>query len=190
VGVSITEDTILVQKARSEGAAGFEPLVRRYQDQGLRIATLLLGDRDEAQDAVQDAFVKAYRSLGTLADDHGFGRWFRTILRNGCRDRLRAPSRRQEPIDELHPERYGSDAATSDNLERNDLSAIIRRAMQRLTPDHREILVLKEIEEMNYAEIAAALGITEGTVGSRLHHARLALRRVLVRQGITLEEVL
>ena len=176
----------LIRRCRSGSTSAFEPLVLKHQDQGLRVATALLGDSDEAMDAVQDAFVKAYRTLDRLKEGSSFGPWFRSILRNGCLDRLRSPRRRKAVLSE---EELVEPADASAEVEREELSANIRRALDALSPEHREILVLKEIEELSYAEMAQAIGIPEGTVASRVYHARLALKKVLLRRGITTEEI-
>jgi RNA polymerase sigma-70 factor, ECF subfamily len=182
--VDDVEEHELIRRCRRKEAAAFEPLVLAHQDQALRIATALLGDADDAADAVQDAFVKAYRSMKRLRDGSAFGPWFRTILRNGCRDMLRSPVRRRVAITE---ERVGS--TSMDGVERADLAGAVRKALRSLSPEHREILVMKEIEGLSYAEIVEATGIPEGTVASRLYHARQALKRILIQRGITMEEV-
>jgi RNA polymerase sigma-70 factor, ECF subfamily len=181
-------ETIL--RCRRGSAADFEPLVRRYEGRALAVAEGYLGDADDAADAVQEAFVKAFRTLDRLQEGSGFGPWFRTILRNHCLDRLRSPRRRDERWTERTVDRtVWSEAEGAGGVEREQLSAAVRSALAALSPEHRAILVLREMEGLGYAEIAAATGIPAGTVASRLHHARAALREVLVSRGITLEEV-
>jgi RNA polymerase sigma-70 factor, ECF subfamily len=180
----------LIRRCRHGATAAYEPIVRWHEPRALALARALLGDADEAADAVQEAFVRAWRGLRGLRDGTPFGPWFRTILRNHCRDRLRAPARRdgvawsQPAIDR----QAWTEPAGSGTLEREQLACAVRSALAELSDEHREILVLKEMEEMSYAEIAAAAGIPAGTVASRLHHARVALREVLERRGITREE--
>jgi RNA polymerase sigma-70 factor, ECF subfamily len=82
----------LIVKCRRGSTKAFEPLVLRYEGQALAIAESLLLDRDDAADAVQDAFVRAFRGLGKLAEGSSFGPWFRSIVRNLCLDRLRSPA--------------------------------------------------------------------------------------------------
>lgn len=178
-----------IVRCRDGSAAAFEPLVRAHERRAIALATALLGDADDAADAVQDAFVRAYRALGRLDEGSDFGAWFRTILRNRCRDRLRsAPRRREVRLDaRAAAERQSTDAVGSAAIEAAELADAVRRALGRLAPDQREVLTLKEIEDMSYAEIARALGIPPGTVASRLHHARMALRRAVEADGISLE---
>lgn len=180
----------LIRKCRDGGTDAFEPLVRRYEGRALSFAHTLLGDADEAADAVQEAFVKAYRSLGRLREGSAFGPWFRSILRNHCLDRLRSPRRRQAPWREETVDRtVWSAPVGAGRLEREELAEAVRDALSTLSDEHRQVLVLKEMEGMSYAGIAEATGIPAGTVGSRIHHARAALRKVLTARGITLEEV-
>lgn len=179
----------LIRKCRRGASAAFEPLVRGHEGRALAVAEALLGDADEAADAVQEAFVRAYRSLRTLREGSAFGPWFRTILRNHCRDRLRGADRRRVEWSPETMDRQGwTEPEGAAGLEREELAGAVRAALARLPPEHREILVLKEMEEMRYAEIAAALDIPPGTVASRLHHARAALRKALTAEGITQEE--
>jgi RNA polymerase sigma factor (sigma-70 family) len=179
----------LIARCRAGSAAAFEPLVREHEARALAMAGALLGDEDEAADAVQDAFVKAYRALHRLEDGTDFGAWFRRILRNHCLDRLRSPSRRrrvrleQRAVDAVQ----WAEAEGATTVEAHELAAAVRTALAGLSAEHREILVLKEIEDMSYAEIARTMGIPPGTVASRLHHARSALRRIVEAGGSRLE---
>jgi RNA polymerase sigma factor (sigma-70 family) len=153
------------------------------------MASALLGDADDAADAVQDAFVKAYRGLARLKDGSDFGAWFRQILRNHCVDRLRsAPRRRQVRLaqDAVDASAW-AEAPGAAAIEAAELARAVRYALSLLSPEHREILTLKELEEMSYAEIARAMGIPGGTVASRLHHARAALRRIVESAGVRIE---
>jgi RNA polymerase sigma factor (sigma-70 family) len=181
----------LILRCRRGSTAAFEPLVRAHETRALAVAEGMLGDADDAADAVQEAFVKAYRSLRRLREGSAFGPWFRTILRNHCRDRLRAAvGRSRVPWEEGVTGEEGREApAAAAAVERAELSEAVRDALARISSEHREILVLKEMEGMSYAEIARETGVPTGTVASRLHHARIALRKVLVAGGISLEGV-
>jgi RNA polymerase sigma-70 factor, ECF subfamily len=176
----------LIVRCRNGSTAAFEPLVRRHERRGLALAELLLGDPDDAADAVQDAFVKAYRALPRLRQGSDFGAWFRSILRNHCRDRIRsAPRRRQVPLDaRVAAAGPVSEPVGSSGIEQEQLAHQVRHALATLSPEHREILMLKEVEGMSYAEIAVAMDIPAGTVASRLHHARSALRRAASSAGL------
>jgi RNA polymerase sigma-70 factor (ECF subfamily) len=180
----------LVSRCLAGSTGAFEPLVKRHEGPALVVARSLLGDPDEAADAVQDAFVRAYHTLGRLRPGSAFGPWFRAILRNLCLDRLRSPRRRGQSLDEdVVDERVWSEASAPLEAERHELVGVVQEALMKLSADHREVLVLKEMEELDYKEIAEMLGVPKGTVGSRLFHARAALQKVLLTQGVTLEDI-
>lgn len=168
----------LILRCRGGSAGSFEPLVRDHQGRALAIAEALLGNSEDAADAVQESFVKAFRALGRLRDGSAFGPWFRSIVRNHCRDRLRVARPAEDPLTDADAEVW-TEPSVLLTLEREDAARAVRAALARISPDHREILVLKEIEEMSYAEIAEAMRIPPGTVASRLHHARAALRNAV-----------
>jgi RNA polymerase sigma-70 factor (ECF subfamily) len=183
-------DWELVARCLAGSTGAFEPLVRRYEGPALVVARSMLGDPDEAADAVQDAFVRAYRTLGRLRPGSSFGPWFRAILRNLCLDRLRSPRRRGQSLDQtVVDRRVWSEPSGAVHAERQELSAVVQAALRELSAEHREVLVLKEMEGFGYDEIAKMVGVPKGTVGSRLFHARAALQEVLLAQGVTLEDV-
>lgn len=180
----------LIRRCRGGSTAAFEPLVRGHETPALATARMLLGDSDEAADAVQEAFIRAYRALGRLQEGSAFGPWFRGILRNLCLDRLRSPDARRESwTSRTMDARAWSEPAGSARLERLELASAVQSGLAELSAEHRSVLVLKEMEGLSYAEIAEALGIPSGTVASRLYNARLALKKVLVERGITLEDI-
>lgn len=175
----------LVRLCRQGKTAAFEPLVRLHEGPSLGYATALLGDADEAADAVQDAFVQAYRALARLRPGSEFAPWFRTILRNVCLDRLRSPRlRRRAALDDRQVDTVAwSEPVALERLERQALAEQLRTALQHLTDEHRGVLLLREVEGLSYAEIAHALDIPPGTVASRLNHARAALKKELLARG-------
>lgn len=176
----------LLRKCQVGNARFFEPIVRAYERPGMRVALGMMGNQDDAVDALQDAFVKTWRSLGRFDLKRPFGPWFFQILRNQCRDALRSRNVRfrLEALDE-RLEMKPSDPERSPERIREKKAARERlwRALERLSEDHREVLVLKEIEGFRYGEIARILNIPEGTVASRLFHARRALATVLRGSG-------
>jgi RNA polymerase sigma-70 factor, ECF subfamily len=183
--VNATTEWDLIARCRAGSAAAYEPLVRQYEARGLALAGTLLGDADDAQDAVQDAFIKAYRSLNRLAEGSDFGPWFRSILRNLCLDRLRAaPRRARVAWDDAAVDRAAwTEPAGPVAIASERRIARMRAALERLSVEHRDVLVLKEVEGMSYAEIAQLTGTPAGTVGSRLYHARAALKKILEGQA-------
>lgn len=170
--------------------------MRSHEGWALSYAGAMLGSDDDAADAVQDAFVRAYRNLDGLEEGRPFAPWFRAILRNRCLDELRSARSRREVSREARREngrrvRGGRGARRPDapeRLEREELGRIVRSALGELSPEKRTALVLREMEEMSYEEIADELGLSTGTVSSRLHHARQELRGVLEERGFTVED--
>jgi RNA polymerase sigma-70 factor, ECF subfamily len=188
--VNAQDEWDLIRRCRSGSTSAFEPLVREHERRALAMARGYLGDADEAADAVQTAFVKAYRALGRLEEGSGFGPWFRVILRNHCRDLLRSPRRGHRPwSDEVLDREAWSEPHGARGVEGEQLAAAVWQALAAVSAEHREILVLKEMEGLSYAEIAESTGIPAGTVASRLYHARAALKKVLVSRGISMEEI-
>ncbi len=177
----------MVRMSKSGDPRSYEPLVRAYEGPGLRLAVGMLGSVDEARDALQDAFIKAWESLHRFDVARPFGPWFFQILRNQCRDVIRSRQSREsrEVRDEqiqIHPAGSSSDPARLH--ERSEASRILWGALKALGDDHREILVLKELQGFRYSEIAEILEIPEGTVASRLYHARDALREALCESNV------
>ena len=173
----------LLRKCQMGNSRFFEPIVRAYERPGMRVALGMMGNPDDASDALQDAFVKSWRSLGRFDLNRPFAPWFFRILRNQCRDALRARKARfrLEALDE-RLEARPADPETGPERMRQRRAARERlwNALAQLSEDHREVLVLKEIEGFRYGEIAGILNIPEGTVASRLFHARNALAAVLL----------
>jgi RNA polymerase sigma-70 factor, ECF subfamily len=179
----------LIRKCRGGDARFYEPIVRAYEPQGLRVAMGMMGNPDDARDALQDAFVKAFQSLGRFDPDRAFGPWFFQILRNQCRDLLRSRKARfrVEVVDDGITEfRSDNDDGSFDRrFRRNEARRVLWMALEKLPEDQREILVLKELEGFRYQEIASILDIPEGTVASRLFHARKGLKQALDQMGAT-----
>ena len=181
----------LIRKCKAGDTRFYEPLVRAYEPSGLRLAVAMMGNTEDAQDALQEAFIKTYDTLHRFDLRRPFGPWFFQILRNQCRDMLRsrkAKFRIEFPgneLDEMLENRPADAERGPERLrQRNDASAMLWRGLERIGPEHREILVLKELEGFRYGEIAQILEIPEGTVASRLFHARHALREALVEMKV------
>ncbi len=147
-------------------------------DRAYRLAGLLLADAPEAEDAVQDALITAWRSFDSLHDPTRFGAWFDRILVNGCRDRLR-----RRKVVRFIPIDGGIDASDIDPfkafIERDALLA----GLGRLTPDERIVVVLRFWADLRLESIAERLGWPLGTVKSRLHRALERLRETLAQEG-------
>jgi RNA polymerase sigma-70 factor (ECF subfamily) len=159
-------------------ADAFRDLADRHLDGAYRLAAVILGDRVEAEDAVHDAAVAAWRGFDDLRDASRFEPWFRRILVNGCRDRLRARARHRivDVGRELAEPEHPSIADPSETAAARDA---LDRAMGVLGPDHQVVIALRFGADMTVPAVAEALGIAEGTVKSRLHHALGRLRAAM-----------
>ena len=157
----------------------FGALIERHLDGAYRLATVIIGDAMEAEDAVHDAAIAAWRGWSTLRDPDRFEAWFRRIVVNACRDRLR--SRRRRPIVELTPDRIGEAVglARQNGIESVASRDALARAFAVLDPDERIDIVLRFWRDLTIDGIAERTGTPSGTVKSRLHHALGRLRTAL-----------
>lgn len=148
-----------------------------------RAAAGILRNEQEAMEVAQDALAKAWAARERYDQRRPFYPWLYTIVRNSCRDAIARSQHRA--IGGLDAERLSSaDPSPLQSLGAKEAEAGIRRAMDRLSEDHRDILVMRHFEDLSYAEIGELLGVAEGTVMSRLYRARKALTAQLLRLGI------
>lgn len=144
------------------------------------LATQILGNADDAADAVQDAFATALSRPGTYDASKGPLRpWFMRVVRNRCLDMLRRRRPADDSVDTVSDPAPGPEQV----LRKEQRSIVIRQALSRLSSDKREIIVLRDYMDLSYAEIAGVLDVAPGTVMSRLHRARLALKEALETDG-------
>ncbi|HET7704006.1 MAG TPA: sigma-70 family RNA polymerase sigma factor [Candidatus Limnocylindrales bacterium] len=173
--------TLLHERPRvTDAAAEFADRIVGQLDRSYRLATVILGSAMEAEDAVADAALAAWRNRGRLREHERFDAWFARILMNGCRDRLRVRGRR--PIAEMPSVEVGAAGADLgvDFREGVHQRDALSRAFESLEPDERIVLVLRFWQDLPIDAIADRLGIPSGTVKSRLHHATARLRAALM----------
>jgi RNA polymerase sigma-70 factor, ECF subfamily len=168
-------DEQLVRAAADGDRDAFAQLAAPRLDRLFATATLILRDRGRAEDALQDALVRAWRDLRSLRDPRRVDAWLRRLLVNACRDESRR-QRRHESNVRLLPDH---DRPIADETNRLADTDALEQGLQRLSVDHRAVIVHHYFLELSLPEIADALGIPVGTAKSRLHHARLALRASL-----------
>jgi RNA polymerase sigma-70 factor (ECF subfamily) len=177
-GVKQEDDVSLVQRSLAGDSDAFGELVRRHLGSAYAVALAELSNSRDAEDAAQDAFCQALLRLEECRDPSKFGAWVRMIARNRARSLGRRRRVRQaEPLDAVQETAGPSDPGR--DLERSELRAHLEAALATLKPVQRRVLVLHDMEGLKHGEIAADLGIPEGTVRSHLHFARRALRELL-----------
>jgi RNA polymerase sigma-70 factor, ECF subfamily len=184
------QDSVLVERARAGDTGAFEMLVRRYQGWVFTLAVRMLGDRAEAEDMAQEIFLKVYRGLKKFKGASRFSTWLYAIASHHCLNQIEA--RRRRPLLHGRPGRQADHSETDTPtvvdrladqapradalLERTDLARIVQAELANLTAEHRVILILRDIQELSYEEIAQTLQLELGTVRSRLHRARMEMR--------------
>jgi RNA polymerase sigma-70 factor (ECF subfamily) len=180
------DDRDAVRRVQAGDTEAFEPLVEKYKRKVFRLAYQVLRDQEEALDVAQEAFVKAFRALPAFKGDSAFYTWLFRITMNVALDRKRQRATRAKSLgtDDVPPEEWERTATSTDPDPEDVASGVerrerIRKGLDSLSEHHRTIIILSDIEGLQYREIAEVLGIPMGTVMSRLHHARKRLREVL-----------
>ena len=182
-------DLELVEQAQRGNRAAFDVLVLRYQHNVMKLVMRYIRDAMEAEDVAQEAFIKAYRALPGFRGDSAFYTWLYRIVTNVAIDSLRRKGFKKtaEFDDEIAATQVepGSktvprpDPMPHQGLEREEIRQRIEHAINKLSPEHRAVIVMKEVEELQYNEIAEVLGCSIGTVMSRLFYARKKLQTLL-----------
>jgi RNA polymerase sigma-70 factor, ECF subfamily len=174
----------LANRMRDGDVAAFTMWAHHLHPLVYRVCRRLVNDRADAEDAVQDTFIRAWRSASALRDPAAHRGWLCQLARRACADRARGSITRVRPalelsvLDDLATDHGRPDQVLEVAQQRDEVTA----AFAKLGERHRVILLLREVDELSYDEIAAALGLPRGTVESRLHRARAALGRVLNRK--------
>jgi len=179
----------LLERSRQGDLAAFNALVERYQQSVYNLCLRMLSSPQAAEDATQEAFIAAFKAIRSFRGD-AFRPWLFRIASNACYDEMRR--RRSRPavsLDEPHGEDShtidvpAADPTPQDRAEQQELGALIQRVLSEIHPDQRIALILCDVQGFDYAEIAAVLGISLGTVKSRIFRGRLQMRQVLLEQG-------
>lgn len=181
-------DGVLVEKAQHGDRAALCELIHRYERKAYNLAFRLTGNHADASDAAQEALVRVYTRLHNFRGDSAFSTWLFRVVTNTCLDELRRRGRiRCTSLDDPMPGDEGAvprqtvDEAESpvDAAERSEVQAVVQRAIGRLPEDYRVVIVMRDLQDLSYHEIAGELGTSVGTIKSRLHRARHALRTIL-----------
>jgi RNA polymerase sigma-70 factor (ECF subfamily) len=180
--VAPADDIDLIGRFKNGDRSAFEELLLKYQNRIYNLCRYMLRDAEEARDAAQDVFVKAYDSLKTYRPDSALYTWLYRIAVNTCLD-YKKKSRPKSLDDESAIDDLTSGEPSPERLyQSKETGQLIEAALKKLPEKLRAVIVLKEIEGLSYEEIADALGIFLGTVKSRMARAREELRRLLLQQ--------
>lgn len=183
----------LVERLKRRDEAAFTELVRAYQDRVFGLTFRMLGDRAEAEDLAQEVFVTVFKSIDSFRGDAQLGTWIYRVAANHCKNRLKYHARRarsaQRPYTDGH---HGADTegGPSARIAGPEAAAVgreterrVREALAALPEEQRELIVLRDLENMSYEQIRDATGLVVGTIKSRLHRARMALQRRVAELG-------
>lgn len=189
--IEAMEDRALITKAQAGDTRAFQQLVERHQRRGFALALALVRDENDARELVQDAFLRVFKSLPTFQGESSFYTWFYRIITNLGIDLLRKPGRHTMELEEERLDGAAGDEADVPYLARLDghsplemvrrreIAARLEAALAELPSYHRAVILLREVEGLSYEEIAQAMGVSKGTIMSRLFHARQKLQRAL-----------
>ena len=183
------EDAALVARAKRGDRDAFRSLVERHERKAFAVALGMVKNPDDARDIVQEAFLKVWKSLGAFEGQSAFYTWLYRIVANLCIDHLRKGKSQVEYDDQrVHEEDQVADENILPQtaglhpgraLESKELGAALERALEELSPNHRAVLLMREVEGLSYREMADAMKVSEGTIMSRLFHARKKMQSAL-----------
>lgn len=186
------QEQALVERLKVQDEAAFNELVRLYDKRVFRLVLRMLGDRAEAEDVAQEVFVTIFKSIGGFRGESKLSTWIYRIATNHCKNRVKYLDRRargkKTELDELseHGALESASMASSavvsrpdEQAEANQIEQIVRAAIAELDEDQRELVILRDVENLSYEEIQEITGLVEGTVKSRLHRARLQLMKAV-----------
>ena len=184
------QDAQLVQQCLQGDSSAWEELVRRHTRRIFNLCYRFTGNSAEAEDMSQEVFLRVYRTLGSYHSAHGgFATWMTSVTRNLLIDHYRRTKRDRitDSLEDAMPavENKASSARRPDQLMlQGELSRQVQSALTRLSPELREAVVLRDLQQLEYAEIQIVLSVPEGTVKSRINRGRIELARILQQMGV------
>ncbi len=184
----------LIRRLKDRDERAFTELIDLHGDRVFNVCYRYLGRREEAEDMAQEVFINAFKYIDGFAGDSKLSTWLYTIASNVSKNRIKRLVVRHEGAKSAFDEEIGRNVAAAgvtapsqpkrpdDYVEGQELEKIMQQAIAELDEDHRMLVVLRDIEELSYEEIAAITELAEGTIKSRLHRARLALRKKMMKR--------
>lgn len=185
------QEAAVIQAVLDGDVNAYEALVKEYEKNVYNLALRMTVNSEDAYDMSQEAFIKAYNSLSSFRGESKFSVWLYRIVSNVCLDFLRSRNRKptlslsveDDDGDEVEMDIADESQSPEQLLDRALTRDAVRRGLAALPPEHREILLLREIQGLSYEEIAETLGLEEGTVKSRIFRARKKLCSFLIKDG-------
>lgn len=178
----MTDERELIRRAKKGDADAFRLLVEEYQTAVYRLALRMCGESG-AEDAAQEAFVAAWRGLPRFRGECRFSTWLYRLTTNAAIDYLRREQKQRTDGDLDDLPLADDSPSPQEQAERSETQQRVRKALAALSEEHRQILLLRYMQELDYGEIAQALHISEGTVKSRINRAKARLRELLAQEG-------
>ncbi|MDB4967869.1 MAG: polymerase, sigma-24 subunit, subfamily [Myxococcales bacterium] len=194
LAMTTLRERMLIRRLQQRDERAFAEVMRLYQHKVFNVVFRMVGNREEAEDIAQEVFVTVFKHVDSFRGDAKFSTWLYRIATNHTRNRMKYLGRRAYnttgELDEaaeraaqdaqpssMRPQTAGPDAV----LEGLQLEKVVQEGIAALEPEHREVLVLRDVENLSYDEIASITAVAEGTVKSRLHRARLALKEHMAK---------
>lgn len=180
----------LLRRLRDRDERAFRELVETHRDRVFNITYRMLGDRAEAEDVAQEVFISVFKTIETFREEAKFSTWLYRVTVNHCKNRIKYLARRhdrdRDELDETSHETNGAAGVPRHvqpdrALEGAQLEVLLQEAIAHLDDDQRVVVVLRDVEDLSIEEICEITGLPDGTVKSRLHRARLVLRKRLQR---------
>jgi RNA polymerase sigma-70 factor (ECF subfamily) len=191
----------LVERLKRRDELAFNELVRAYDKRVFRLVLRMLNDRAEAEDVTQEVFITVFKAIDSFRGDSKLSTWMFRVATNHCKNRIKYLDRRargkKSELDELSEHGAVESASMSSSAqvarpdqqaEANQIETIVRAAIAELDEDQRELVILRDVENLSYEEIQEITGLPEGTVKSRLHRARLQLAKAVRKADGSLAE--
>mgnify|MGYP001159098281 CR=1 FL=1 len=175
------DESVLIQRAQLGEAEAFGALVSRYQATVFNVCLRLLGDRGEAEDATQEAFVRAYQRLATFDRQRAFAPWMRTVAANHCYNKLESRCPCTVDYDQLAERTAPMQISPESQVLQEETSRQVRQAMLALPHHFRLVIELRHFQELNYEEIAATTGLSLSVVKTNLFRARKLLAEIITK---------
>jgi RNA polymerase sigma-70 factor (ECF subfamily) len=185
--LSPEEEARLVERLKRRDEAAFSQFVLVYQQRVYSLLARMLGNREEAKDVAQDVFLTVFKNIDSFRGDAKLSTWLYRVAVNHCKNKIkylnRRSARKHDVIDDAREGAVsdggalgGRPARPDEAAQGNELEQAVRRALASLDEEHRELIVLRDLEGLAYEEIVSITGLPDGTVKSRLHRARAALK--------------